>query len=444
MYINQLIVALYSRNYRLFVIGNSISNIGSLIEYIALSWLVYRLTNSATYVGILFFISQISIFLISPFSGILADRIPRLKLLIITNLVTALISLILGILIMCGSKSLLLIFSTQIIAGLTKGIDNPVRNTLVNDLIDKPEQLVNAISINSSIFNIAKIIGPTLAAILIPWAGEGICFLINSISFLSIIIALFMMKLKPQFSSRNSINIFEDLKEGFIYSVHFSPVRTIIVFVSLIGLFCFSLNIILPVYAKEVLQGGADTFGFITTYSGIGALFAALFMATKRNALGLDFTIFIAALIFSSGYFLLSLISNFMIASIVVVFIGFGQVLIFASASSILQTLSENDKMGRVIGLYFMFFMACTTLGSLLVGKLSDTVGPALTIKLISGLTIAIAILYGSQIKYVRKKSLRRFIKLGIDPVHLRNDKFNFLNNNEKIQGSRTKKSGFI
>jgi len=393
------------------------------------------------YVGILLFINQITIFVSSPFSGILADRIPRYKLLIYTNTIAAFVSLILGIAIMSGFTGLWFIFSTQIIVGFAKGIDNPVRNTFVNDLIDKPEHLVNAISLNSSIFNVAKIIGPTFAAILIPWAGEGVCFVLNSFSFLSIITVLLLMKHKPQVIHRHKINVLADLKDGFKYSFTYSPIRTIIVFIGFVGLLSFSLNVVLPVYAKVVLKGGADTFGFITTYSGIGALIAALFMASKKNALGFDFTIFIAVLIYSTGFLVLSLVSNFTAASIIMVFIGFGQVLIFASASSILQTLSDEKKLGRVIGLYFMFFMACTTTGSLLVGKLTDVIGPSLTLKIISSLTIVVALVYSTQIKQVRRKSFRRFISLGINPVVLRNETIVNLNGKLKKQSFRLSES---
>src|ERR1035437_5950437 len=329
MQLKHIFSALGSKNYRLYTIGQLISNIGFLIENIALSWLIYRLTGSAMYIGILFFISQVTIFIVSPFSGLLSDRIPRYKLLIVTNIIGASIYILLGIAIINGFVSLWFMFLTQIIAGLAKGIDNPIRNTIVNDLIDKPEHLVNAISLNSSFFNIAKIIGPSIAAILIPWSGEGICFILNGFSFISIISVLLIMKHKTQILHTHKINIINDLKEGFIYSFSYPPIRSVILFVGFIGLFCFSLNVVLPVYAKEVLKGGADTFGFITTYSGFGALAAALFMAAKRNALGLDFTIFIAGLIYGICFLLLSFINDFTVASIIMIFIGFGQVLVF-------------------------------------------------------------------------------------------------------------------
>ncbi len=427
--------ALSSPNYRLFTIGQFISNTGYLIETIALNWLVYRLTNSGMYVGILLFINQGTIFLSSPFSGILADRFARYKLLIITNIVAATVSLFLGFAVMMKFENLLFIFVTQIIVGLVRGIDNPIRNTFVNDLIEKPEHLVNAISLNSSIFNVAKIIGPAIAALLIPWAGEGICFVLNGISFISIIAVLKMMKHKEHICTIKKPNIIRELQEGFRYSFSYSPVRCIIIFVSFIGLFSFSLNVALPVYAKQILNGGADTFGFITTYSGFGALLAALYMAGKRNALGLDITIFVAALIYSFAYLSLSFFSNFAAAAVIMFFVGFGQVLIFASASSMLQTLTSQEKLGRVIGIYFMVFMACTTAGSLLVGKLTDSIGPSATMKIIASLTLLIALVYSFQIKKIRQKSLKRFIALGVNRKDLRNNVFgNIIEKLRKVQ----------
>ncbi|NJO69595.1 MAG: MFS transporter [Bacteroidetes bacterium] len=420
MSLKHIFSALSSPNYRLFTVGHFISNTGYLIETIALHWLVYRLTDSAMFVGILLFINQGTIFLTSPFSGILADRFARYKLLIITNIIAAITSLVLGLAIVMGFESLWFIFLTQVIGGLVRGIDNPVRNTFVNDLIEKPEHLVNAISLNSSIFNVAKIIGPAIAAILIPWAGEGVCFLLNGVSFVSIIVVLRIMNHKPQDLSPKQTNVWGEIKEGFEYAFGYSPVRCIILFVSFIGLFNFSLNVTLPVYAKQVLEGGADTFGFITTYSGIGALMAALYMAAKRNAVGLDITILAAAVIYSLAYFTLSFFSGFAAAALIMVVGGFGHVLVFASASSILQTLSNKEKMGRVIGIYFMVFMACTTVGSLLTGKLTDTIGAANTIRIVSSVTLVVAVVYSLQIRQIRRKSLRRFLTLGIGSEDLR------------------------
>ncbi len=427
-----LFPSLNSSNYKLFTIGQFISNIGFLIENIALSWLVYRLTDSAMYIGILVFIGQITIFFTSPFSGILADRFSRHKLLILTNIIAAFVSFILGLSVLFNVASLWFVFATQIIVGFARGIDNPIRNTFVNDLIDKPEHLVNAISFNSCIFNIAKIIGPSLAAILIPWAGEGICFILNSISFISFIWLLYYIKLKPQELNTKKTNVFYEIREGFNYSFNYSPIRSVIVFVSLIGLLAFSLYIVLPVYSKLILKGGADTYGYITMFSGIGALAAALYLAAKKNALGFDFLIFIAGLIYSLGYMMLSFVSNFVFASIIMIFIGFGQVLLFAAASSILQTLTNEKMLGRVYGLYFMFFMACTTIGSLMVGKLTDLIGPSKTFLIISGLTFFLSMAYSTQIKHVRRKSFRRFISLGIDPVALR--KVKIVNGANKIR----------
>ena len=417
--------AFCSRNYKLFTAGQVVSNLGYLIEHIALTWLVYRITNSAFQVGILFFIMQITIFFTSPFSGVLSDRFPRYKILLVTNVILACVSFILGVLVVFNYFSLIVILLLQIVAGLARGIDNPIRNTYVNDLIDKPEHLINAITINSSMFNLAKVVGPVIAALLIPWIGEGICFIINGFSFLFLIYIISCLDHKPQSVPVFNSNVFADIREGFQYAFSFSPLRTTILFIAFIGLMSFSLNVTIPVYAKLILEGGADTFGFITTFSGIGALMAALYLSQKKNALGLDRTIFIAGFIFNIGFLLFAYVENFLLASLLMLIIGFGQLLIFASASSILQTLSEKNKLGRVIGLYFMVFMACTTVGSIVMGKLTDILGPAFLIKIVSILSIMGTFFYGLQISKIRRKGIRRFIHLGIDSVTLRNKYYN-------------------
>jgi MFS family permease len=421
-YFESLFSAFESKNYTVFTFGQVISNIGFLMEYIAISWLVYRLTNSALYVGILFFISGITVCLSSAFAGVLSDRIQTYKLLYLINIVSTITSLTLGISVFFGVSNIWFIFLTQVIAGLVRGIDGPVRSIYVKELIEKPDHLVNAITLNSSMFNIAKIIGPALAAVLIPLIGEWICICINGLSYISVIIALSLMNHKEIIKKSRDSNMMNDLKDGFSYTFSYSPVRSTIIFTSLIGLIGFSVNVILPVYTKQVLGGDANILGFMTTYSGIGALLAAMYLATRKSAYGLDFVICWSSAIYAICFVSLGLINSFSIAAIVMVINGFGQVLIFASANSFLQTVSDNSKTSRVIGLYFLLFNIATTIGNLAYGKLTDLVGSSYTLMIMGSGTLIITAIYGLQLNKIRRKSLKKFISIGLKPIDLRNN----------------------
>jgi MFS family permease len=421
MYLLSLFLAFKSLNYRWYTVGQVFSNIGIMIETIALSWLVYQLTDSALYVGILFFAGQATIFLSSPFSGYLSDCFSRKHILLWVNMTYVVISLSLGTLILTEMASFPILILVQLLIGLLRGIDAPTRSVFINDVIVDPKHLVNAISLNTSLINVAKIIGPTLAALLIPWIGEWFCFYVSACCAL-IFVLVVSTRIFPAKRTRlpGRINFIAEMKEGLRYAYDYLPVRAVILFIACIGLFTVSMYVILPVYVSEILHGDADTYGFITTYSGVGALLGALYMASRKSALGFDFLMLLASVLYGIGFIWLAGTSVFVYASLYMVLIGFAQVLMFASASSILQTLSHTPMLGRIMGLYFMFFMAFTMMGSLLAGKLSDFIGPAMTMQYLSFVTLLMACVYGFYLKKIRRKSLRSFIRIGVNPDRLR------------------------
>ena len=419
-YFKSVFSAFGSRNYRIFTLGQVVSNIGYLMEYIAISWLVYRLTNSGFYIGLLFFISGTTVCLSSTFAGVLADRFQIYKILYFINIVSSITSMALGIAVCFGVIEIWFIFSTQVVAGLVRGIDGPIRSIYVKELIDRPEQLVNAITLNSSMFNVAKIIGPAIAAILIPLVGEWICMIINSISYAAVIFSLYTMNHKLVVKQLVNSNIFKDLRDGCAYSFRYSPVRATILFTTLIGLIGFSQNVLMPVYAKQVLGGDANVLGFLTTYTGIGALTAALYLAARKNAYGLDFVMFWAASLYGVCFLSLGFIYNPVLVAIILIINGFGQVLIFASANSFLQTVSDASKSGRVIGLYFMLFNITVIIGNLVYGRLCDFIGSSKSFMIMGLGSLMVSAIYGLQLRKVRKKSLKKFITIGLKPVDIR------------------------
>lgn len=409
--------SLKSKNYRLYFIGQIFSNIGFLMEFIALSWLVYRITNSAFYVGLLMFAGQIMNLIISPLAGVLSDRINRFHIMFYASLLAAISSMFLGIYVVFGYESLAVIFAIQLFSGIIKGVIWPVRSAFVKDLIDKPDQLVNAISLNSSMFNTAKIIGPTLAGILIPLAGEGVCFIINSLSYIAILVSISLMNKKSTVAEVSSNSFIHDLTQGFQHAFSYIPIRNIILFIASIGFFGFSINVVLPIYAKEIIGGKADVYGFLTTFSGVGAIFATFYIASRRNSYGLDKVIAYATLVYSSGFFVLAYTNQISIALIAMVVIGVGQVGLFSSSNAIIQTIADEAKVGRVLSLYFTIFVAASILGNLVTGKITDHLGPQKAIALMGGFNLVCTLVYATQVKAMRKKSLLRYARLNYLPV---------------------------
>jgi MFS family permease len=332
------------------------------------------------------------------------------------SLFAAINSMFLGVYVVLGYESLVVIFTIQLLSGIMKGVIWPVRSAFVKDLIDKPDQLVNAISLNSSMFNTAKIIGPALAAILIPLVGEGICFIINSLSYVAILISISLMNKSRVKLEKSKNSFFSDLSQGFQHAFSFVPIRIIILFVASIGFFGMSINVVLPIYAKEIIGGKADVYGFLTTFTGIGAIFSTFYIAARKNSYGLDMVILYATLVYTTGFFLLALTNQIGVALSAMIIIGIGQVAMFASANAIIQTIADEEKVGRVLSLYFTIFVGASILGNLVTGKITDKFGSQISIALIGFFNLVCVSVYASQIRVMRRKSLLRYARLNYLP----------------------------
>jgi MFS family permease len=316
----------------------------------------------------------------------------------------------LAVLTLRGNISIEWIFALTFFSGTVKGFDLTIRSAFINNLV-KTEQLVNAISLNSSMFNVAKIVGPGIAGLLVIRHGEGLCFLVNSFSYLVVVLAISLMKNKGFEPPLVKIKIGKSMREGFAYTFKTPHLRLVVMFIACVGLFGFPYAVVLPVFVKDVLLGNADTLGFLTTFGGAGALTAALFMASRKKVGSLDKYMFFAGSVYCLGLFFLAFSSGFAAAGIILVIIGFGQVMGFASANSKLQTESDQDKVGRVLSCYITLFMGATMFGSLITGKMVDVWGTRYTLVYQSVMMFVCLVFFSSKLLKFKKVAIMKFVK---------------------------------
>jgi MFS family permease len=400
------------RNYRLFFSGQSISLIGTWIQRIATPWLVYHLTGSAFLLGVIGFAGQIPTFIIAPFAGVMTDRWNRYHILIGTQIAAMMQAFILTILYFSGTIAIWHIVLLNVFLGCVNAFDVPARQSFVIEMVEKKEDLGNAIALNSSMVNGARLLGPSIAGLLIAFTGEGICFLLNGISYIFVIVSLLLMKVKPRKIKIRDTNVLKELKEGFSYAFGFAPIKYIIFLLSLISLMGMQYTVLMPVFAKEILHGGSHTFGFLMGASGLGALTGALYLASRKNILGLIKIISMAAGLFGLGLIAFSFSRVFLLSLALMVIIGLGMMLQMASSNTILQTIVDDDKRGRVMSFYTMAFMGTAPFGSLLAGGLAKIIGVSNTI-LIGGISCIIgALLFAYKLPVLNKIVHSAYVKL--------------------------------
>jgi len=385
------------RNYRLFFGGQGISLTGTWIQNVAMSWLVYSLTNSAFLLGVVGFAGQIPAFFLTPFAGVLVDRWNRHRTLVVTQTLAMLQAFLLSFLVLTGSASIWHLIFLSFFLGLVNAVDMPARQSFVAKIIEKKEDLGNAIALNSSMFNSARLLGPSIAGMLISAVGEGICFLLNGFSYLAVIAALLAMKVKPRPVEARRANILQELKEGFAYAFGSAPIRSIIMFVAMVSLVGMPYAVLMPVFAKEILQGGPHILGFLMGFSGLGALTGSVFLASRRNSLGLVRLIPVAAGIFGAGLIAFSRSHTLWISMLLMMLTGFGLMAQMASSNTVLQTIVDDAKRGRVMAFYIMAFMGIAPFGSLLAGGLASRIGAPDTLAISGAAVILGSVLFAKK-----------------------------------------------
>ncbi len=395
-------------NYRLYYYGQSISLIGVWVQNIAMGWLLYRLTGSALLLGTVAFAQQIPSLFIMPFAGVLADRFNRRKVLVISQGAAMVVAFILAFLVLTDVVTIPAIIFLAAVNGIILAFDTPFRNSFVPDMITQKEDLGNAIALNSSLYNLARFIGPPIGGLLIAWVGEGWCFFINGVSFLAVLGSLLIMKIDAQKTRLNKASILRELKDGISYALHDKPLRHLLTLVALSSFFGLPFQALLPVFAADVLQGGSELLGILTGFLGFGALIGAFYLASRKHVHTIPLSIFHTALIFAVGLGIFALSPYKVLSFIIMAATGFGMIVHFNSTNAIIQTIADEDKRGRVVALYSLSFMGITPLGSLAAGFVSEYIGVPYTVFAFSLVCIASALLFGSRIKPVFRAVVRK------------------------------------
>lgn len=413
--IRYLLRALHSRNYRLFVAGQSVSLVGTWMQQVAMSWLVYRLTGSAFLLGVVGFTSQIPTFLFAPVAGVLADRWNRRYLLMVTQALAMLQAALLAAAVFSGTIQVWHIVALSLLLGIVNAFDIPVRQSFVVEMVSRREDLGNAIALNSSMVNGARLIGPTIAGILVASVGEGVCFVLNSASYLAVLLALAAMRLEPfphQRTRRRRILL--ELREGFAYAFGFGPIKSILLLVALVSLAGMPYTVLVPVFAKEILHGDAHTFGFLMTASGCGAFAGTVYLASRKSVLGLGRLIVRATILFAIGIAGFALSTSVPLSLLAQVVAGFGAMTLIASCNTILQTIIEEDKRGRVMSFFTMAFMGMAPFGSFGAGTMAGVIGLRETLLVGTACCLVGAMLFARHLPQIRESVRPIYIRMGI------------------------------
>jgi MFS family permease len=414
--LKEIFRSLKYRNYRLYFTGQSISNIGTWIQRIAMPWLVYHITGSVLLLGVVTFCNQIPNFVLSPIAGVLCDRVNRYYILIVTQILATLQALVLAILFFTGTIQVWHLIVLGLFLGSVNACEMPARQSFVVDIIQDKNDMGNAIALNSSIINSARLLGPSIAGILIAATNEGVCFIINALSYIFVIVFLLMMKISAREMKCRNTHVWQELKDGMSYAFGFSPIRSIILLLALISLMGMPYTVLMPVFAKDILHGSSATFGFLMGATGTGALTAAIYLASRKSVLGLLKIIPISSAVFGIGLIAFSFSRIFALSMFLLFITGLGMILQMASSNTILQTIVDDDKRGRIMSLSVMAMMGTAPFGGLLAGALADRIGAPNTL-LIGGVCCVIgAYLFTRKTPGIKKVLRPIYIKLGILP----------------------------
>jgi len=406
--------ALRHRNFRLFFSGQSVSLIGTWITRIATSWLVYRLTHSALLLGLVGFCGQIPTLVLAPMAGVLVDRWDRHRILVWTQVLSAVQSLALGVLALTDTITVGWILWLQVVQGLINAFDTPARQAFVVHMVEDRDDLPNAIALNSTMVNGSRIIGPSIGGLIIAAVGEGWCFMIDAASYLAVIASLLAMRLAPLPRRPCGGAMLEELRAGLEYVTRFAPVRTALLLLALVSLMGMPYTVLMPVIATQTLHGGAHTLGFLMTASGLGAVGGALYLASRRTVLGLGRVMVFSTIAFGAGLIAFSQARSLWASLLVLPVVGAGMMIEMASTNTILQTMVDERLRGRVMAFYTMAFLGTAPIGSLLAGIVASHVGASPTILLGGVACIAGGIWLALRLRGLREQVRPIYIERGV------------------------------
>jgi MFS family permease len=393
--------SLRHRNFQLFFSGQIISLVGTWMDMVAEAWLVYRLTGSSLLLGTVTFAGQLPVLLISPFAGLVADRLNRRKIVITTQFASMIIAGILAGLTLSKHVTVEQVIILAALMGVVNAFDIPARQSFLVEMVGR-EDLMNAIALNSSMFNAARIIGPSIAGILVASFGEGWCFFANSVSYIAVIAGLLLMKVPVRPRAAESVSPFEHIAEGFRFVRHAGPIRALLLLVGLVSLVAMPYAVLMPVFAAKILHGNARTLGILMTSAGLGALIGALMLASRRGVRGLSRIVSIACAAFGLALILFSFSHWWILSAVLLIPVGFSVMTQMGSTNTLIQSMVPDRLRGRTMAVYSMMFLGVAPFGALLSGWSADRIGAPHTLAIGGVIAILGAIAFARHLPKIR------------------------------------------
>ncbi len=386
--------ALRHRNFRLFFAGQLISLIGTWMQNVAQSWLVYRLTGSSALLGMVGFAGQVPVFLISPLGGLIADRHSRQRTVIATQTSAMVLAFVFAALTLTGSIRVWQIFVLAALLGIVNAFDIPARQAFLVEMVGR-DDLINAIALNSSMFNGARIIGPAIAGILVAAIGEGWCFFANAVSYIAVIIGLILMTIPPAAARVHEGSAASHIIEGFRFVAHTGPIRALLLLLGLVSITGMPYAVLMPIFADRIFHAGARGLGILMGFSGLGALMGALTLATRREVKGLGRWVAISCGVFGASLIVFAFSRSFWLAAAGLVPVGFAMMTQMGASNTLIQTMAPDRLRGRVMSIYSMMFMGMAPVGALLAGIIAERFGAPVTVAAGGVIAIAGSIAFG-------------------------------------------------
>ena len=402
------------RNFRLYFGGQSISLIGTWVQQIALSWTIYQYTHSSFLLGLVSFAGQLPLFILTPFAGVLVDRLNRHRILVITQSLALVQALALAIVVSSGMLQTWNLIALNVFAGTVLAVDLTARQAFIVDMVGAGDDLPNAVALNAFVINGGRMLGPAIAGLLLTIVSPAVCFYANAISYIPVIGALLAMKVNKQEIPAATSSPIEDLMEGISYATGFPPIWTVLVLVAIVSLAGLPYPVLMPILAAEVLHGNAHTLGLLMTAPGIGALAGTIYLASRKSILGAGSRIATGAVLFSSGLIAIGLARNLSFALLALAFVGLGMIVQLATSNTVLQTIVDDDKRGRVMSLYTMAFMGMAPFGSLLAGAIAQRIGVQLTMLCGGVICVGGGLLFALRIPILRPMVIPIYQRKGI------------------------------
>ncbi len=393
--------ALRHRNFKIFFAGQLISLVGTWMQQVAQSWLIYRLTGSPLLLGAIGFAGQFPIFLLGPFGGHVADRYDRRRVLVATQSMSMLLAFTLAFLTLTHHVAEWHLFALACLLGIVNAFDLPARQAFLSQMVER-EDLINAIALNSSMFNGARIAGPAVAGILVATIGEGWCFFVNAVSYIAVIAGLLMMTV-PRFTAAPATqSMWANVAEGFRFVALTPPVRALLVLIGVVSFTALPYTVLMPLFADRIFHSGSRGLGILMGAAGVGALLGSIALALRSHVFGLGRWVAIACAIFGGSLAAFAFSRSFVLAAVILCISGGAMMVQMASSNTLVQSMVPDELRGRVMAVYSMMFMGMGPLGALVAGSAAESFGAPITVATGGAITVLAAIVFGLRLPALR------------------------------------------